>query len=192
MPGAILSAHLKSAIRNYALLSFGCVLFHVIGTWSLPLIDRDEPRFAEASREMIELGDYIVPHFNNQFRLDKPPFTYWAQVASFKIFGENDFAARFPSAIAAALVALSTFAWGTRIGGNRVGWWAAIIFTLSLQTFLHAKAAVADMWLVLFITISQWSGYELLRDRLSPANQTSNIKRLIGGGCSMSRLHSDF
>ena len=139
-------------------------------------IDRDEPRFAEASREMIELGDYIVPHFNNQFRLDKPPFTYWAQVASFKIFGENDFAARFPSAIAAALVALSTFAWGTRIGGNRVGWWAAIIFTLSLQTFLHAKAAVADMWLVLFITISQWSGYELLRDRLSPANQTSNIK----------------
>ena len=176
MPGAILGAHLKSAIRNYALLFFGCVLFHVIGTWSLPLIDRDEPRFGEASREMIERRDYVVPYFNNQLRLDKPPFTYWTQVASFKIFGENDFAARFPSAIAAALVALSTVAWGTRIGGNRVGWWAAIIFTLSLQTFLHAKAAVADMWLVLFMTISQWSGYELLRDRLSPANQTSNIK----------------
>ncbi|PYJ52609.1 MAG: hypothetical protein DME83_04775, partial [Verrucomicrobia bacterium] len=59
---------------------------------------------------------------------------------------------------------------------NRVGWWAAIIFTFSLQTFLHAKAAVADMWLVLFVTLAHWSGYELLRDRLSPANQTSNIK----------------
>src|SRR5213076_841164 len=80
------------------------------------------------------------------------------------------------SAIAAALVALSIFAWGTRIGGNRVGWCAAIIFTISLQTFLHAKAAVADMWLVLFVTLAHWSGYELLRDRLSPANQTSNIK----------------
>src|SRR5438876_6181627 len=165
---------LKSAIRNSALLFFGCVLFHVIGTWSLPLIDRDEPRFAEASREMIERRDYVVPYFNNQLRLDKPPFAYWGQVASYKIFGENDFTARFPSAIAAALVALSIFAWGTRIGGNRVGWWAAIIFTLSLQTFVHAKAAVADMWLVLFITLAHRSGYELLFQngkRLTPNSE---------------------
>jgi 4-amino-4-deoxy-L-arabinose transferase-like glycosyltransferase len=176
--GAILSPHLKSAtpinrehttdvsVRNYALLFFGCVLFHLAGTWSLPLIDRDEPRFAEASREMIERGDYVVPHFNNQFRLDKPPLAYWAQVASFVIAGQNDFTARFPSTIGAALVALLIFAWGARIGGNRVGLWAAIIFTLTLQTFLHAKAAVADMWLVLFITAAHWSGYELLRDGL--------------------------
>ena len=158
---------------NYALLFFACVLFHLVGIWNVPLIDRDEPRFAEASREMIERGNYVVPYFNNHFRFDKPPLTYWTQAASYKIFGENDFAARFPSAIAAALVALSIFAWGTRIGGDRVGWWAAIIFTLSLQTFLHAKAAVADMWLVLFVTVAHWAGCELLRNRLSP-NQTSN------------------
>ena len=143
----------------------------------MPLIDRDEPRFAEASREMIERGDYVVPHFNNQVRLDKPPLTYWLQAASYRLFGENDFAARFPSAIAAALVALSIFGWGSRNGGAKAAWWAAIIFTLSLQTFLHAKAAVADMWLVLFVTLASWAGFELLRDPLSPpANQTSNIK----------------
>jgi 4-amino-4-deoxy-L-arabinose transferase-like glycosyltransferase len=168
---------LNSAIRNYALLFFGCLVFHVAGTWSLPLIDRDEPRFAEASREMIERGDYVVPHFNNQVRLDKPPLTYWAQTASYFLFGQNDFAARFPSALAAALTALSIFAWGSRIGGTKPGWRAAIIFTLSLQTFLHAKAAVADMWLVLFVTLAYWAGFELLRDPLSPsANQTSNVK----------------
>jgi 4-amino-4-deoxy-L-arabinose transferase-like glycosyltransferase len=166
---------LKSAIRNSAFLFIGCVLFHVAGTWNLPLVDRDEPRFAEASREMMERGDYVIPYFNNHFRFDKPPFTYWAQVASYKIFGENDFAARFPSTIAAALTALSIFAWGLRLGGNRVGWWAAIVFTLSLQTFIHAKAAVADMWLVLFVTLAHWSGYELSRGWFSP-NQTSNIK----------------
>src|SRR5438445_2877804 len=149
-------------LGNYALLFFGCVLFHVAGSWSLPLIDRDEPRFAEASREMIERGDYIVPHFNNQLRLDKPPLAYWAQIVSFSIFGQNDFAARFPSAIAAALVALSILAWGRQIGGERVGWWAAIIFTLSLQIFLHAKAAVADMWLVLFMTLAHWAGFQLI------------------------------
>ena len=129
----------------------------------MPLIDRDEPRFAEASREMIERSEYIVPHFNNQLRLDKPPLAYWAQVASYRIFGQNDFAARFPSAIAAALVALSILALGKQIAGERAGWWAAIIFTLSLQTFVHAKAAVADMWLVLFITTAHWSGYELIQ-----------------------------
>jgi 4-amino-4-deoxy-L-arabinose transferase-like glycosyltransferase len=159
---------LKSAIRNYAFLFFGSVAFHVIGTWTLPLIDRDEPRFAEASREMIERGDYIVPHFNGDLRLDKPPLAYWAQVTSYRIFGETDFAARFPSAVAAALVALSIFAWGKRMANEGAGWWAAIIFTLSLQTFIHAKAAVADMWLVLFVTTAHWSGYELLREWLTP------------------------
>jgi 4-amino-4-deoxy-L-arabinose transferase-like glycosyltransferase len=159
---AILSPRLKSAIRNSAFLFLGCVVFHVAGTWNLPLIDRDEPRFAEASREMMERGDYVIPYFNNQFRFDKPPLTYWAQVASYRIVGESDFAARFPSAIAAALTALSIFAWGLRIGGKRVAWWAAIVFTLSLQTLVHAKAAVADMWLVLFVTLAHWSGYELL------------------------------
>ena len=148
---------------NYALLFFGCVIFHILGTWSLPLIDRDEPRFAEASREMIQRGNYVVPYFNNQLRLDKPPLTYWAQVASYHIFGQTDFAARFPSAIAAALTALLIFGWSRRIGGEKPGWWAAIIFTLSLQTFVHAKAAVADMWLVLFVTAAHWAGYELFQ-----------------------------
>ena len=167
----------NAGVRNYALLFVSCVFFHVTGTWCLPLIDRDEPRFAEASREMIERSDYIVPYFNNHFRFDKPPLTYWAQIASYKIFGQNDFAARFPSAIAAALTALSIFAWGTRVGTARVGWWSAIIFTLSLQTFLHAKAAVADMWLVLFVTLAHRAGYEFLCDRLSPtADQTSDLK----------------
>ena len=161
------SGYVQSALAKYATLFLAALAFHVVGTWSVPLIDRDEPRFAEASREMIERGDYVVPYFNNQLRLDKPPLAYWAQVASYRIFGQNDFAARFPSAVAAALVALSILAWGSRLGGDRVGWWAAIIFTLSLQTFVHAKAAVADMWLVLFVTLAHWSGYELLRDCLT-------------------------
>ncbi len=156
-------SRINSTTTTYATLFFGCLLFHIVGTWNLPLIDRDEPRFAEASREMIERGDYIVPYFNNQLRLDKPPLTYWAQTLSYRIFGENDFAARFPSAIAAALTALVIFTWGTRLRGKELGLWAAIIFTLSLQTFIHAKAAVADMWLVLFATLAHWSGWETLK-----------------------------
>jgi 4-amino-4-deoxy-L-arabinose transferase-like glycosyltransferase len=174
--------------RNYLLLFVGCVVFHVLGTWSLPFIDRDEPRFAEASREMRERNNYIVPYFNGQYRFDKPPLTYWAQVGSYNLFGENDFAARFPSAIAAALTALVIFAWGSRmdlrksaggapapqrLSGQQVGLWAAIIFTLSLQTFIHSKAAVADMWLVLFMTMAQWAGFTLMGIGQTPNAQRS-------------------
>jgi 4-amino-4-deoxy-L-arabinose transferase-like glycosyltransferase len=165
-------------MRNYILLFFGCLLFHLAGTWSLPLIDRDEPRFAEAAREMCERADFVVPYFNNQFRFDKPPLTYWFQVASYRVFGENDFAARFPTAIAAALVAVVLFGWGKRVRNEKVGWWAAIIFTLSLQTFIHGKAAVADMWLVLFVTVAHLAGWELFKTNTE--HRTSNVERPTG------------
>jgi 4-amino-4-deoxy-L-arabinose transferase-like glycosyltransferase len=157
---------LSPAIRNFILVFLGALLLNVAGTWIIPLVDRDEPRFSEASREMRERGDYVIPFFNDKYRFDKPAFIYWTQIASYSVFGENDFAARFPSAVAAALTALLLFAWGRRIAGERTGWWAAIIFTLCLQVFIHGKAAVADMWLVFFVTAAHWAGYELLADSL--------------------------
>ena len=160
--GYFATAQLKTEIRNYLLLFFACLAFHLLGSAALPLIDRDEPRFAEASREMRERQNYIVPYFNGQYRFDKPPLTYWAQVASYRLFGENDFAARFPSAVAAALTALVIFSWGRRISDEKTALAAAIIFTLCLQTFVHAKAAVADMWLVLFMTKATYAGFEII------------------------------
>jgi 4-amino-4-deoxy-L-arabinose transferase-like glycosyltransferase len=155
---------LPLAIRNFALIFFGALLLHVAGTWIIPLVDRDEPRFAEASREMRERGDYVIPYFNDKYRFDKPALIYWTQMGSYSVFGENDFAARFPSAVAAALTALVLYAWGRRLEGERTGWWAAIIFTLCLQVFIHAKASVADMWLVFFVAAAHWAGFELLRN----------------------------
>ena len=122
---------------------------------------------------MLERSDYVIPYFNNHYRFDKPPFIYWCQTLSYRVFGENDFAARFPSAVAAALTAMILFAWGRRIRNERLAWWAALIFTLCLQTFMHAKAAVADMWLVCFMTAAYWAGYELLRDRLRGEDPTA-------------------
>ncbi|MBA2743735.1 MAG: glycosyltransferase family 39 protein, partial [Chthoniobacterales bacterium] len=169
---------MQPAIRNLLLVFVGSFLFHIAGTWTLPLVDRDEPRFAEATREMVERGDYVIPFFNDQYRFDKPPLTYWFQAASYRVFSDNDFAARLPSVIAAALTAALVFFWGKRIGGERVGWWAAIMFTICFQTLVHAKAAVADMWLVFFVTAAHWAGYELLRDRFRPAERpTLKVQR---------------
>jgi 4-amino-4-deoxy-L-arabinose transferase-like glycosyltransferase len=123
---------------------------------------------------MRQRRDYVIPYFNNKYRFDKPPFIYWTQIASYRLFGENDFAARLPSGIAAALTAVLLFAWGRRLGSERIGWWAAIIFSLCLQTFIHARAAVADMWLVFFMTGAHWTAYELIADSLSAAPSSVN------------------
>jgi 4-amino-4-deoxy-L-arabinose transferase-like glycosyltransferase len=123
---------------------------------------------------MRERHNYVVPYFNNKYRFDKPPLIYWTQIASYRLFGENEFGARLPSAVAAALTAVVLFAWGRRLGSERIGWWAAIMFTLCLQTFMHAKASVADMWLVFFVTAAHWAGFELL------ALETARLRAVPG------------
>jgi 4-amino-4-deoxy-L-arabinose transferase-like glycosyltransferase len=115
---------------------------------------------------MRQRGDYVVPFFNNQPRLDKPPLIYWCQVAIYTVFGENDFAARLPSALASMLTALVIFGFGTRLYGRRAGFHAALVFTLCLQVLILSKAAVADMPMVFFVALASWAGWELIA--LSP------------------------
>jgi 4-amino-4-deoxy-L-arabinose transferase-like glycosyltransferase len=148
-------------IRLFCLFAFALAL-HLSGTWILPLIDRDEPRFSEASREMLQRGDWILPTFNNMPRYDKPPLTYWCQMAFYKLFGENDLAARLHSALFTALTALAVFGFCSRLYNTRAGWCAALAFTVSLQVMVQAKAAVADMPMVFFVAVTVWAGWELL------------------------------
>ncbi|HWY30534.1 MAG TPA: glycosyltransferase family 39 protein, partial [Candidatus Acidoferrum sp.] len=98
--------------RSIVLFSLALLL---AGNWIMPLTDRDEVRFAEASREMIQRGDYVVPWFNGAYRFDKPILIYWCQSLSYRIFGENDFAARFPSVLFTTGTALLLVRWGRKL-----------------------------------------------------------------------------
>jgi 4-amino-4-deoxy-L-arabinose transferase-like glycosyltransferase len=158
------SADTPTRFPSLVLFFLGAVVLYSIGNWTLPLIDRDEPRFAEASREMRQSGDFLIPRLNGDYRFDKPPLIYWCQVLSYDVLGENDFAARFPSAVFAGLTAVATWVFSRRLFGPRVGFWSGIIFATSLQVFIHARAAVADMPLVFFFLIATWADWERLRD----------------------------
>ncbi len=151
--------------RRLLLLFFAFLALYAAGDWALPLVDRDEPRFAEASREMLERGDFIVPYFNDQTRFDKPPLIYWLQDASYKVFGENEFAARLPSGVCGALTTVIIAIWGAQLYDPRTGWRAAIIFGLCLQTILHSHASVADMAMIAASTASAWAGWNWLAAR---------------------------
>jgi 4-amino-4-deoxy-L-arabinose transferase-like glycosyltransferase len=147
-------------MRPLLFLFFSVLILESLGNNTLPLIDRDEPRFAEASREMRQSGDFIIPRVNGAYRFDKPPLIYWCQVASSMVFGENDFAVRFPSALFAAATAVLTAAWATRLYGASVGFWAGLIFGTCLQLFIHGRAAVADMPMIFFFTGATWAAWE--------------------------------
>jgi len=133
------------------------------GTWWLPLIDRDEPRFAEASREMLERHDWVVPWFNGEPRYDKPPLIYWAQMVCYRCLGETPVSARLPSALFATGTALLIFFWARRRTQPRTALVAAVIFITCLQMAIHARLAVADMPMVFFVTAALWSGWESTR-----------------------------
>ena len=74
-------------------------IFFAIG--SIPLLDPDEPVYAETAREMIKFSDFLSPRIYNEYWFDKPPMYYWLVAGAFKVFGENEFAARFPASLMA-------------------------------------------------------------------------------------------
>ena len=153
----------KITARPVGLILLAGLVLNLSGTWLLPLIDRDEPRFAEASREMRARHDLVVPVFNGDPRYDKPPLIYWAQMLAYRLLGENPFAARLPTALFATGAALLIFFWARRLAPSRTALAAAVIFLTTLQMAIHGRLAVADMPMIFFFTAACWSGWEMTR-----------------------------
>ncbi len=149
-----------------ALGAFALALLALIvllpGTATLPLLDRDEPRFSRATIEMIERGDWVVPWFNGEHRFDKPILTYWLMRAGYALAGRTELGARVHSVVAAALVTVLLHAMAARWWSPAAGMAAALTWLFSLQVFIHGRAAVADMPMVLAVTASHYALWNLL------------------------------
>lgn len=149
------------------------------GSHLLPLLDRDEPRFARATVEMVERGEWVVPYFNNEYRFDKPVLTYWLMRGGYALFGQNEFGARFHSAVSASLLAAVIFLMGRRWFGARAGLLAGFGMLTCFQMAVHGRSAVADMPMVLFVCLAMWAMAELLGIRPpgpgpGPADESGN------------------
>lgn len=128
----------------------GCVLLINLG--GPRLWDRDEPRNAGCGAEMMHRGDWVTPVFNGQLRSHKPVLLYWFMMSAYAVFGVNEFAARFWSAVLASGTCLLTYVIGRRLLDARVGCWSAVILCTSLMFAVAGRAATPDSVLIFFTT----------------------------------------
>src|SRR5690348_4887518 len=130
-------------VRLVLLLALAGVLF-LAGNNSVGLFDRDEPWYAEISREMVRSGDWVVPRFLGGVFVGKPVFCFWCFAASIRLFGDTTFAVRLPSAVAMVLTILMVLLFVARFAGRRRAIWTALILCTSVISIVTAKTCLTD------------------------------------------------
>jgi 4-amino-4-deoxy-L-arabinose transferase-like glycosyltransferase len=121
---------------------------------SRPLFNPDEGRYAEIPREMLESGDWVIPHLDGLAYIEKPPLQYWATALSLRVFGPSAFAARLYTALT-ALGALGFVWWvARRLWGAAAAWRAAaVLASLTLFPVLGQLLSL-DMSLTFYMTLA--------------------------------------
>jgi 4-amino-4-deoxy-L-arabinose transferase-like glycosyltransferase len=152
-----------------ALLIVAASGIYLIGNGSTALWDRDEPRYAQTSRQMLQSGDWVVPHFLDMPRTAKPALIYWCQATAMAVVGDAgpaaNFAARLPSALALSMLLIVGSAVLWRRLGPRPTLWTAFIFASSGLTIAAAKMCITDAVLLLWVTVAQLCLYAAWRGR---------------------------
>jgi 4-amino-4-deoxy-L-arabinose transferase-like glycosyltransferase len=140
----------------YALLA---AILYLPGLGRPALWEPDEGRYAEIAREMVVSGDYVTPRDDFELYFEKPPLVYWANAASIKIFGVNEFAVRLPAALFSIGQIVVTAALADLMFGAMVGFFAALVLTLSPLFFGFARFATLDPALAFFLTAALGAFY---------------------------------
>ena len=135
------------------LILFSAILY-LLPLQGHPLFLPDETRYAEIPREMLASGDWIVPRLNGVRYFEKPVMGYWLSAISLSVFGENNFAVRFPSALAALLTALLVYSLcrGCFSKESRIPLFASFVYLTSLIVAVLGTLAILDTLLGLFLT----------------------------------------
>ncbi|PAW83696.1 MAG: hypothetical protein B9S33_13285 [Pedosphaera sp. Tous-C6FEB] len=150
------------------LLAFG-----FLGTRGLN--EPDEGRYAEIAREMVETGNWLVPHIWYVPHLDKPPFTYWAVAASLSVFGVNEWAARLPLALAGLSTVWAVFLLVRSLAGAAAARGSALVLGTTALFWVMARMLTTDMFLTQFIAWAIyffWRSWRSLDELAGPSSIT--------------------
>ncbi|MGW8268349.1 MAG: ArnT family glycosyltransferase, partial [Longimicrobiales bacterium] len=147
------------------LLALAAALAFWVNLGSAPLFDRDEGAFSEATREMMESGNYVSTTLNGEPRYDKPILTYYAQAAGVTLLGWSEWGLRLHSAVAATLWVFLVWGFARREWDEETGLAAGLITATSLWVGIMGRAATADALLNLFLALTLFDLYGFWRSR---------------------------
>ena len=147
-------------VRGIALVVLLCLTLYAPGLASIPPVDRDEARFAQATRQMLETGDFIQIRFQHEPRNKKPIGIHWLQAASVALFSAPDSTAiwpyRVPSALAATIAVLLTSVLGATLLSSRgAGFVAGIVTASALGLVVETHLAKTDAALLAAVVAGQ-------------------------------------
>lgn len=157
---------LLTKINSYLLLTvFGFILYWP-GMLNLPVIDRDEAHFAQASRQMLLSGQYFQIRFQDITRFQKPPGINWLQAASVNSFGKSNERRiglyRLPSLLSAIFSLWLIYAFSKRRFGHRVALLAAALLGASILMSVEAHMAVIDTSLLSSVILMQGALWRIM------------------------------
>jgi len=138
--------------KIYFSLIIGFILLYVLPLSFKPLFSPDETRYAEISREMIDTGNWVVPHLGGIRYFEKPVFGYWMNSVSMIVFGNTRFGIRFASVFATAMAALMLFLFIRKRRNIDDAFYTVIIFLTSILVYAIGTFAVLDAHTSMFIT----------------------------------------
>jgi len=138
--------------RLFALLLVLCAFFFLTATGDYTHFLRAESNFALGARDMIEKGEYLLPHAAHEAPLNKPPLQYWLIGLSYAAFGYSHGASRVPAALCALAVVALVYLMGCRLRDRMTGLTAAGVLATSYIFWSFARLAMNDMLFTLCIT----------------------------------------
>ncbi|MBI3309182.1 MAG: glycosyltransferase family 39 protein, partial [Candidatus Melainabacteria bacterium] len=134
------------------LILFVFLYFFKLGGYGL--IDVDEPRYAEAAREMIESKNWTVPYFNYVVRYDKPILFYWLEAIAMLVFGINEFSARLPSVLMSFFCLYFVYLFIRKFSSLTIALLGVLVLMTSFEFAALSRFSIPDMTLSAFITAS--------------------------------------
>jgi len=142
--GPLVPRYAGKKVRILIALVLLGALFFIPGLGRVHLFDWDEANFAEASREMLERGDWLRVTIDYQPFYQKPPLFFWLQAIAMKTFGVNEFAARFVNAACGVATLAVVFTIGSRLFNAVFGLLWTLAFLGSFLPHLFFKSGVID------------------------------------------------
>lgn len=154
---------MHSSLRYVQIAILSLILF-VPFLGQVHLFDWDEINFAECAREMMVSKDYLRMQIDFQPFYEKPPLFIWLQVLSMKLFGINEFAARFPNALAGMVTLLALFYIGKKVVNEKMAFWWVILYAGTWLPHFYFKTGIIDPIFNLFIFLAFYQVYRLKVD----------------------------